>query len=417
MNPTLQTTNRFQSVDIIRGIALFGILVMNIQTYTLFAFLRPEQVYELRLDERASYAPVQFLIHVFFQGQFYTIYSFLFGLGFYLLWQKNNRLQLKAGAIFRRRLWALLLFGIIHAFLFWFGDVLHKYALLGFTLLYFNDKKVWTLVKWMIGIALFIVAFQIIKTVFFPVSAEAIATSRQQMDKVMMQVLETWQHGSIKDVISLQKLGVAMLWVMSAGNGFAGFAHYEIMFLLGLIAGKINLFGRIGEVKRKLLWTASVVLPFALLLKVIASLDVLQLHLLPAPLKAYEPLLRSLSSFIGTPLLAIVYLSFLAVFLEGRSSFFLTCIANTGRLGLTNYLAQTLLCMVLFYGYACGLAGHVTLTQSFVYVIGIYVFQVLYSNLWLMGHEMGPMERLWRKLTYGNAAKTGLQNMNAAAAK
>lgn len=324
MTTALKVTDRIQTIDIIRGIALFGILVINIQTYTLFAFLRPEQVYTLQWDYPNTYAPVQFLIHLFFKGQFYTIYSFLFGLGFYLMLQKNNRLGLNSSRTFKRRLWVLLLIGLVHAFIFWFGDVLHKYALLGFTLIYFNRKSVSANVKWIAALTLFVILFQVIKIVFFPVSAEAFAASQQRMDTVIMQVTDTWQNGSLLEVMSLQKLGVAMLWLMGAENGFSGLVHYEIMFLLGLIAGKINFFYRIAELKPRLIKMALIIFPFAFMLKAVSCLDVLEVHLLPVSLQRYDTLIFSLSSFIGTPLLTIVYMVFFSIVFNRRPSTFLS---------------------------------------------------------------------------------------------
>ena len=390
---------RILTVDFIRGISLLGILLINIQTYSLFFLLRPEQVYALELDHPSTYAPLQFLIQLLVKGQFYTCYSFLFGLSFYLRMQKNDLLGQDGNRQFKQRLWVLLLFGVLHGFIFWFGDILHKYALLGFTLLYFYPKSVPTLFRWIMGLAGWVILFQVAKALFFPITPEALVASQSETDEIIMQVVNTWQQGSILEVLNLQKLGVAMLWWMAAQNGMAGFVHYEIMFLLGLIAGKINLFHQVLTLKPQLLKIALSLLLPALLLKALAAIPVFQGHLLPAEWLAYEKAALAIAEFAGTPLLTVVYLVGLTLAFQTKPNLIFNWISNTGRFGLSNYLAQTLICMVLFYPYGWGLSGQVTLAESLGLAVLIYSFQVLCSNIWLHYYGIGPMERLWCQLT------------------
>jgi uncharacterized protein len=391
---------RIQTIDQIRGFALLGILIFNIQTYTFFAFLRPEQVYSLDLDQPENYGPLQFLISLLVKGQFYTIYSFLFGLGFYLMWQKNNQSGLNADKLFKRRLLSLLLIGLIHAFVFWFGDILHKYALLGFSLIYFNRKSVTYLLKWVAGLLVAMIIIQLILAIFLPVTPQSIIESDKEFDKVIMEVFDTWKNGSLLEVISLQKLGVAMGWFKAISSGMISLIHFEIMFLLGLVIGKMNIFQRFDELREQLTKWALIAIPVGLTLKAISVLDTLQIQLLPNE-PTWEIFIKNISESIGSLLLTGVYLVLLTALLNRHSSKLQTWIANTGRLGLTNYLAQTLICMLLFYGYALGLGGKITLFQSLIAAISIYIFQVIYSNIWFKYYKIGPMEKLWRRMTYG----------------
>lgn len=391
---------RIQTIDQIRGFALLGILIFNIQTYTFFAFLRPEQVYSLGLDQPENYGPLQFLISLLVKGQFYTIYSFLFGLGFYLMWQKNNQSGLNADKLFKRRLLSLLLIGLIHAFVFWFGDILHKYALLGFSLIYFNRKSVNYLLKWVAGLLVAMIIIQLILAIFLPVTPQSIIESDKEFDKVIMEVFDTWKNGSLLEVISLQKLGVAMGWFKAISSGMISLIHFEIMFLLGLVIGKMNIFQRFDELREQLTKWALIAIPVGLTLKAISVLDTLQIQLLPNE-PTWEIFIKNISESIGSLLLTGVYLVLLTALLNRHSSKLQTWIANTGRLGLTNYLAQTLICVLLFYGYALGLGGKITLFQSLIAAISIYIFQVIYSNIWFKYYKIGPMEKLWRRMTYG----------------
>ena len=393
--------DRLPVLDFIRGLALLGILLINIQTYSLFAFFKPNQVYALGLDQPFTYAPLQFFIHTFVRGQFYTIYSFLFGLGFYLMWARNSQAGLPANHLFKRRLWSLLVIGLVHAFVFWFGDILHKYALLGFTLIYFNNKSVSVLLKWIVGLVLAGILLQIVLIAGFPATQAEIAHSEQQFNTVVMEVVNTWKHGTVGEVMNVQKLGVLMLNVMAVKSGMASYLHCEIMFLLGLTTGKLQLFYRLAEVKTQFLRTAFWVFPLGLLLKGIAGLSVIEVHLLPKSLVSYETLIISLADFVGSPLLTMVYLVELSLFFNRYPSRLTGWIANAGHLGLTNYLVQTLLCMGLFYGYGIGLCSRLTLLGSVGMAGVIYIFQVGYSTLWLKYYRQGPLEWMWRKLTYG----------------
>lgn len=396
----ISQNTRIQTIDQIRGLALLGILIFNIQTYTFFAFLRPEQVYSLGLDQPENYGPLQFLISLLVKGQFYTIYSFLFGLGFYLMWQKNNQIGLNADQLFKRRLWSLLCIGLIHAFVFWFGDILHKYALLGFSLIYFNRKSVNYLFKWIAGLLVSMIIIQLILAIFLPVTPQSIIESDKEFDKVIMEVLDTWKNGTLIQVISLQKLGVAMGWFKAISSGMISLIHFEIMFLLGLIVGKMNVFQRFDELSGKFIKWTLIAIPFGLAIKAISILDTLQIQLLPNQ-PTWEIFIKNICESIGSLLLTGVYLVLLTALLNRHSSKLQTWIANTGRLGLTNYLAQTLICMFLFYGYALGLGGKITLFQSFLAAVLIYIFQVIYSNIWFRHYKIGPMEKLWRRMTYG----------------
>lgn len=391
---------RIPLIDQIRGIALLGILIFNIQTYSFFALLRPEQVYQLGLDKPEHYGLLQFLIHVLVKGQFYSIYSFLFGLGFYLMWQKSNDAGLAADRIFKRRLWTLLLFGLVHGMVFWFGDVLHKYAILGFSLIYFNRRPVAVLMRWIFGLVGLMLAIQILKFVMLPVSAQSIAEGNRQFDQVIMQVINAWRTGSVLEVAGFQKLGMLMAWVQGISEGLIGLIHFQLMFLLGLVAGKKEIFRKLKEFAPRLTRWGMLLLPLGLVLKCLSALEVLDVHLVSLDRPALEVFLKNVSVGIGTPVLAVAYLILLGLGLSGKVTRVHQWLANTGKLGLTNYLGQTLLCMVLFYGYGLGLSGRLTLAQTLIPVVMIYLFQMVFSTIWLKFYKLGPIEMLWRWITY-----------------
>ncbi|WP_407999377.1 DUF418 domain-containing protein [Massilia sp. SM-13] len=137
----------------------------------------------------------------------------------------------------------------------------------------------------------------------------------------------------------------------------------------------------------------------ALLLKAFSSLPVLQWHPLPNAF-ALERALFAIAEFAATPLLSVCYLIGLAMLCQASASPVLRWIGNAGRMGLTNYLAQTLICMLLFYHYGLGLSGRLNLAGALMVAVCIYIVQLAGSNFWLARHDSGPAEKWWRRLTY-----------------
>jgi len=394
---TTQHTTRIQAIDFTRGLALFGILIIKIQTFALFFFLlSPDQVYALKLDKPESYVPLNFAIKFLIEGQFYTTYSFLFGLGFYLLIEKYERQGLDGNKLFKRRLWILLVFGLIHGLFFWFGDILHKYALLGFTLLYFNKKSVQVLLKWIAGLITFVIVITLVKYSFF-VTEKGIAADAKEMAGMVGGFIEAWKHGSFTEVMGYQKFGVLVGHLINISSGFFYYIHYEIMFLIGLIVGKIDLLNNFSGYKPVLRRLVYFILPIALSLKGISCLPLIGIALFKNTV--YQELTVTLLQFVGVPLLTLSYLILIFLLFPEKQTRITTWIANTGRLGLTNYLAQTLICMILFYGYAFGLSGKLTLLETMGIALLIYIAQIVYSNIWLQYFSTGPMEKVWQKLT------------------
>ncbi|PSR52005.1 hypothetical protein AHMF7605_29305 [Adhaeribacter arboris] len=130
------------------------------------------------------------------------------------------------------------------------------------------------------------------KYIVFSCYSQQLARNQQEFDAVISQVITTWQHGSLLQVMSLQKLGVLMLHLKAVQQGLASYAHYLIMFLLGLMAGKLHLFQHLARFKLSLLRIA-LVFPLAVVLKALSGLPLFGIHLLPSHQLAAEKLLFS----------------------------------------------------------------------------------------------------------------------------
>src|SRR5581483_2153345 len=160
-----------------------------------------------------------------------------------------------------------------------------------------------------------------------------------------------------------------------------GYEHIIILFLLGLIAGKTRFFQRTTAWQPAIKRAILVILPFALALKVVACLPTLNVHFLSTQQAVYEQLFIKMMRFTGILLMAFAYIGIITLLFHKSNSRMAIWLGNTGRLGLTNYLTQTIICMLLFYPFGLQLAGKLTLLQSLLVAVLIFIGQMIYSNI------------------------------------
>ena len=381
--------NRIVTLDVIRGFAIFGIFLVNMPSFNGSEFM----VYT------GADKIIRLLFDMFIQTKFYTIFSFLFGLGFYIFMTRAEAKGEKVFRLFSRRLLALLLFGILHLVFLWKGDILHTYAIMGFFLLLFYRRKAKTALIW--GLVL-IISFQ------FLMGASAILTSFAEKFDDSMNFTESMREEtltqgkeSIEAYTTLSYTELVKWRIPNELNEVVWNIPLTLpdilgMFLVGLFAGKINLFRRVAELKRKLRITQ--------LITFIISVPPLIAIAWGYSQHEEVTFMYSLGNYFFVHFsgftLSIFYIVTIALLLEKETwQRILKPFRYVGQMALTNYLCQTFFGVIVFYGF--GLFGQVSLVEGLLYAVIFYCVQVVFSYLWLKKFQFGPFEWLWRVMTYG----------------
>lgn len=343
--------NRIHEIDIIRGFALFGVLLVNLTMIdaTLYGNSR-----------------TPFAIELFAQGKFYTIFAFLFGLGFHFFSKGNFA--------FKRRLWVLLIFGILHLVLVWYGDILHLYAITGFILIkshHHSDKK---LKRRVIG--LFILSLMMYG--FFAVDVPESSMVVEQIHQGEV-VLSTGTYGQV--ILYRLTHEIPIVFV----NLFFTLPKILLLFYLGVLVGRHGFFETI-ESQRPLIvkWNYMSGGLFGILI-----LGIFVFKTANRPV--IEALLQELSTYVGS----LFYLTTLIRFSQIKG---IRWLENAGKMALTNYLTQTIFWTLFFYGYGGGWFGVVSPKFYFPATVIFFCGQVVFSTWWIHKFKTGPMERLWRRL-------------------
>ncbi|MFZ5823849.1 MAG: DUF418 domain-containing protein [Bacillota bacterium] len=362
---------RIAIIDTLRGFALFGILLVNMRVFST-PWIDPEAsalLFPGPLDRAVDWS-VRFLA----EGKFYTLFAFLFGLGIWLQGERGHDTRL-----LRRRLLFLLLLGLLHALFIWSGDILAPYALLGLLLLLFRRRSTRTIIIWM----MILLAIPLGLSSWLNSLADGEPGGLSAMASWM---LELYRHGTYGEIVGFRLLELGLSYVAMA----ATFGLYQVLtlFLAGLLAGRFSLF-REPERHRALLRR---VLFWGLPLGAAGSLLALLSDSLP---------LLTLGALLGGPGLGFAYGAGLTLLsLRPGWTERLAPLTAAGRMAFTNYLLQSVICTLIFYSYGLGLYGQVGPAAGLILSFLIYSLQLLLSRWWLARFRSGPLEWLWRSLTY-----------------
>ena len=392
-------TQRSEWLDALRGFALLGILLLNIQVFSGYAF---RGLVSTTPMPSAAYLLDPFLdlvAHAAVQGKFYSLFSFLFGLGFALQLRRAPATDVQALPVVRRRMAWLFVFGLAHALLLWFGDILTVYAVFGFALLLFRNVSQRALLRW----ALFFLASPILAYLVFmavglgdPLAGDpSVPLAASPVGKA----ISAMTGGSYFDVVQNQLLFYPGGWLRRALH--LALPRIFGMFLLGAWAARIGLpsarDAHAPMLRRWLLWGAVLGLPLNIGFAVLGGNEAM----LPA---GPTGLLAVVLASFGMPLLCLAYVAAFALY--WRTSRPRSLLVAAGRTGLSHYLGQSVLGVLLFYGVGLGLFGRVSYAVALLIAVVMFLFLAWLGRLWLSRYRQGPMEALWRRLSYGRGDVT-----------
>jgi uncharacterized protein len=385
-------SERIVFIDVLRGMALFGILAANMRAF--FAPLDAYGTIGVLFPSRADVL-AQIFVDAFIQGKFITIFSFLFGLGFAIQMSRAEARGARFMGFYPRRLLALALFGLIHGILIWAGDILLTYAVSGAILLLFRNRQQKTFLWWAGSLfALPIVVNSVFLALYFSRFHRPWMDPKPPDVNKFHTIINIYAHGTVRQMLAQNWVE----WKHEAPTTL--FAIYATaLFLLGMWVWRAGIVQRLEEyrpvLKRVCMWC----LPVGLILNLYVAIVFAVHQPGTVSLWAWSAGVLFLPS---AHILSAGYISGLALlYLQEDKRRFLLPFAAVGRMALTDYLMQSVLCTLFFYHYTTGLYGRVGPAIGLIPTVLLYSAQVVFSNWWLQRYRFGPMEWLWRGMTYG----------------
>ncbi len=404
-------SERILALDLARGMALFGIFMVNVQIMTQsIGWLASGEVNHQGLLAES----LHYLTRVLFESKSYPLFSMLFGMGMALMYQRARALNRPFVTPYLRRILLLALFGVLHALLIWYGDILFYYAIIAvLTMWVVGLRPRWLLtisIATVVLAALTLTALTFLGAMFNSSNAIPETTDVTNFAEYwallkegeiqagpmhpawMVGETDAFANGPYLTAVGMRAinwLSGMVFWLIFNGTLF----HLVGMFTLGAAIMKSDPF----RAESKL---PGLFIKLGLFIGLPLSIAAVVMGELGGMNSIYYGLGAALTHLVG-PCLSIGYFG-IAIRLSHTmpTNPLVVAISSAGRLGLTNYIMQSLVVAFIAQHWGLGHFGDVSRVGMVLIVLGVYAFQLLYSPVWLRVFTMGPLEYLWRTATY-----------------
>ena len=385
----INPNERIEQIDILRGFALFGVLLVNIFGYNS-SFFDFNSFYNTFSDSFNS-TIFNFIVN-YGADKFIGLFSFLFGVSFSIMYLKYQIDEKRFFSLFFHRLLILMMFGIIHIVFFWAGDILFSYSLAGIILLF--SRKLPS--KILLFISIFMYFFPIVYIALsaaFPFIPDALSSTS---NITMPQVIDIYSNGTYSEIF---KLRLSEYFAFRYINLIYYAPKIISLFIFGFLFFKHRFIQKINLSKGKY-FVASVVL---ILIGVVLNTYTLNIvnGIANAETNPYYT-----TFYMGVFEITNVFLilGYILIILVGSQVsifyYILKPLKYVGRMSLTSYLTYSVVFTTIMYSYGFGKFGSFVPWQLVIIAIVYFVIQIVICKIWLQHFRFGPLEWIWRKLTY-----------------
>ena len=392
-NPTSER-ERYAILDVLRGTALLGIALANYPEFGLWTFLSPEQ--QSAMPTAGIDKVVRYLQYLLIDGKFYTIFSVLFGIGFSLILSRHSL------SLFIRRMMILAAIGFCHMMFVWSGDILLLYAIGGLLLPLFiklSDKALLWTASLLILLPVGLDALTEYADVDFAAPFYNAWWAKASEQGITEENFASWLRDADRypQMFAFLVQGAyERLWEFVSGHRLPKVVG---LFVFGYLIGKHQYFKRLDTLPLKETFRVALAIGFPTSL--LYAWSATQGH-------PWGLTIHSMLYAVSVIPLSLVYITGICMLYTrwhtGLRPIY-TSIAASGRMALTNYISQSLIGILLFYGLGMGWGTSMGLVSIELTAFTAFLFLVFLSRMWLRRFHFGPLEWIWRMLTYGRCFK------------
>ena len=414
----ITSNERFVSIDVLRGVAVLGILVMNIYAFAMpfIAYTNPLALGGTEPHNMGTW----FFTHILFDQKFLSIFAMLFGAGLVVMSTRAESRGTQFGRIYYRRQFWLLLIGAIHGYFIWMGDILFLYAAIGMLVYLFRNRRPRTLI--IVAVLLLPVALLLnfgmgkhFESVIVEVAKiEELQASGTELGDKQKKMLEGWEaqrkfmaptaedvqididahRGSYPEIVEHRVPTVLMMQVFV--TLFFGIWRVGALMMIGMAMMKLGVFSGERSVSfyRKMMLAGYVI---GLPLTIFSASDMYAHQFDPL----YVMRVGGIANYWGSVIVAFGHIGLVMLVVKtGALQKIMARFAAVGRMALTNYLMHSVILTTVFYGYGFSLYGSIPRFWQMGFVVAVIGLQLMLSPWWLSRYRFGPVEWLWRSLTY-----------------